>query len=254
MISYLTILFFIYISPPPSVVYMSNNGILTRTDVEELWKLIPKEYLQPEIVGTRGFIRKNFNQIKNADNGKGLELIKKIVDVIRTLLTDDEGNEVYYFPDTAAPLHLIISRGNNQPMHQDKLTGQKVYEKSYEKDEVGSNQSCGNVYTKPCHGLRVLVDLGSFDEGHEPRHFKVSIKNPDGTFTEKLDTVSRIIAMNAGAAGSGGKTSFFHGRYGSGITVQFDLALVRLHTLGKQRQLHGGGALNRMISSTNHGR
>lgn len=178
---------------------------------------------------------------------RGPEFIQKILDVIRPLLKDDEGNFIYSFPETAEPMYMIINRGNNQPMHQDQMTGQKVYAKSYEKDEVGPRESCGKEkYIKPCHGLRVLIDLGSF-EGHEPRHFKVSIKNAAGTFTEKLDTVNRIIAMNAGAAGSGGKTSFFHGRYGLGITIQLDLALGMICAQGKSQNITGGAALNQRL-------
>ena len=106
---------------------------------------------------------------------------------------------ILFLTENAEQLHMIIRRGNDEPMHQEKMTVQKVFEKSYEKDKIGQ-EYCGKVhFTKPSHGLRVLVDLGSF-QGHEPRHFKVSIKNADGTFTEKLDTLNRVIAMNAGAA------------------------------------------------------
>jgi hypothetical protein len=74
-------------------------------------------------------------------------------------------------------MHLVISRGNDNPYHQDKQTGKKVFERSYEKDTIGrKKESNGEMYTIPSYGLRVLIDLGSFDEGHTSREFKIAVE------------------------------------------------------------------------------
>jgi hypothetical protein len=170
-------------------------------------------------------------------------LIKKILDKLRPLLKDDEGNVVYSFPTTAVPMHLVISRGNGDPYHQDKQTGKKVFEKSYEKDTIGHKASNGESYTLPSYGLRVLIDLGSFDEGHTSREFKIAVQGRDG-YVEKLVTTKRIIAMNAGAAGSGSRSPYFHARFGNGITIQVDLSLDFLGSRGKIGAITGSGGLN----------
>ncbi len=140
---------------------------------------------------------------------------------------------------------MVISRGNGNPYHQDKLTGKEVFDKSYENDTIGKRQSELEKYTIPSYGLRVLIDLGSFDEGHPSRDFKIAVQSRDG-YVEKLVTTKRIIAMNAGAAGSGGRSPYFHARFGNGITIQVDLSLevAGLSAQYKSKNITGGGALN----------
>ena len=143
---------------------------------------------------------------------------------------------------------MVISRGNANPYHQDKLTGKEVFDESYVNDSFGRNKANQEMYTIPSYGLRVLIDLGSFDEGHSCREFKVAVQDGND-FVERLVTKNRIIAMNAGAAGSGGRSPYFHARFGNGITIQVDLSLEGTGLggrpkRGKKKTSTGGVALN----------
>ncbi len=169
----------------------------------------------------------------------GKEFIKKILEILRVLTAG------YNFPIDHVPLHMVISRGNRNPYHQDKLTGKDVFDESHEKDTIGQRMGNSEMYTIPSYGLRVLIDLGSFDEDHSSREFKIAIQGSDG-YVEKLVTKKRIIAMNAGAAGSAGRSPYFHARFGDGITIQVDLSLevTGLNARGRSKNTTGGKALN----------
>ena len=150
---------------------------------------------------------------------QGSKFVKLITDLVRPLA------EAYYY-DHNDPMHMVIGRGNKRPMHQDIRTGGNVYEDSHTNDKIDTFTSKGLKYTYPPHGLRVLIDLGSFEEPHNSRIFKIE-ENIDDNYVQKLVTTNRIIAMDAGAAGYDRRTQFYHGRFGDGITVQIDFSIRR---------------------------
>lgn len=182
----------------------------------------------------------NCNQIKAAG---GKKFINEILGVISPLLRH-KGKSVYFLT-ADEPLHMVIGRGNVNPMHQDKKTGKGVYEQSYDNDTIQLKTFNKIVYTKPSYGLRILIDLGSFDD-HKERCFKIAEKSGDD-FIVKLRIYNRIIAMNAGAAGASTQTPFFHGRFGDGISVQLDISLNGTMTSGKAKHLNGTNALRNQI-------
>ena len=63
-----------------------------------------------------------------------------------------------------------------------------------------------------------------------------------------LNTKARVIAMNAGAAGSGRKNQIYHGRIGDGVTVQLDLIHNKnTNSKGKAKTVGVGGIIKEMI-------
>ena len=63
-----------------------------------------------------------------------------------------------------------------------------------------------------------------------------------------LNTKARVIAMNAGAAGSGRKSEIYHGRIGDGVTVQLDLIHKKsTQSPGKARKIGVGGVIKELI-------
>ena len=151
-------------------------------------------------------------------------------------------------------MHLILSSDNTNPWHQDIQTGSKVYDLSYKLDSDKEIRSLGKRYLRPAHGIRVLIDLGSLNGKHDSRLFKFKEQKRNGESVEIFKTKSRVIAMNAGAAGSGGKNQIYHGRFGDGVTIQLDLILNKSHgkirgkaIRGKAKKVGVGGVINTWI-------
>ena len=91
-------------------------------------------------------------------------------------------------------------------------------------------------YLRPAHGIRVLIDLGSLKGEHNSRLFKFKEQKSKGIL---LKTEARVIAMNAGAAGSGGKSEIYHGRFGDVVTVQLDLILKKSTLIKNLQEFEG---------------
>ena len=141
------------------------------------------------------------------------------------------------------PMHLIVSSGNTAPFHQDMVTGRNVFDQSYKKDQDGQFTFLDKQYLRPLH--RVLIDLGSLLGEHNSRPFMFKERKSEDIL---LNTEARVIAMNAGAAGSGGKSEIYHGRFGDGVTVQLDLILNKSKKKGgKAKNIGVGGVINDLI-------
>ena len=99
-------------------------------------------------------------------------------------------------------MELVITRGNDDPWHQDVKTAAEVY----------IMNGCG---------LRVMFDLGAKADRTSNRVFKIHNGKNDGLEWDFKDHI--IIGMNGAAAGSQRKTKFHHARFGDGITLMVDM-------------------------------
>ena len=235
---YLTIIF--YFSPPPSMVYIGNSEFLSdQSELKKLVDSIPMKFRGDGVVDpAKGFTRIGFKKLYRAKGGKAF-----VISILRLLKPLFE----VYSVDRNDPLHLILSSGNTRPYHQDVQTGSNVYDESYKKDIDEYDWFCGKRYRRPANGLRVLIDLGSFN-GHNSRRFSFAIEKSKNNFSEIFTTTARVIAMNAGAAGSGRKSDIYHGRFGDGVTVQLDLVLKKKSGIhGKATKIGLGGVISALI-------
>ena len=231
---YLTIIF--YFSSPPSFVYIGNSGFLeNKNELKKLWNGIPREFLNCDDLNSKGFKRIKFTALMEANGGRAF-----VISILKLLKPLFSG----YSVEHNDPLHVIVSKGNTNPWHQDRVTGCRVYNQSYQKDQDGYLKFGGKYYLRPAHGIRVLIDLGSFSKEHDSRQFSFKMGEK-----KVLNTEARVIAMNAGAAGSGRKNQIYHGRIGDGVTVQLDLIHNKTtRSSGKAKTVGVGGVIKMLIS------
>ena len=235
MLTSFTIIF--YFSSPPSFVYLGNSGFLkNKNELKKLWDGIPLELLNSDDLNSKGFNRIKFKQLMEANGGRSF-----VISILKLLKPLFSGYSVEYND----PLHVIVSKGNANPWHRDIKTGSKVYNESYKKDQDGSFYFGGKYHLTPAHGIRLLIDLGSIYGEHNSRQFSFK-EGKSGDIL--LNTEARVIAMNAGAAGSGGKSKIYHGRIGDGVTVQLDLIHNKSTQLrGKAQKIGLGGVIKNLI-------
>jgi hypothetical protein len=110
---------------------------------------------------------------------------------------------------------LVISMGRDNAakmFHQDKQTGSNAFNR---------NKLKGVFHRETRVALRVLIDLGSYD--NQTRTMQFAIQRDDGTRDIVLTLDARIIAMDALAAGSGRESNVEHARVGNGITFSCDV-------------------------------
>lgn len=100
-------------------------------------------------------------------------------------------------------------RNNEQPMHQDRKTGECVFQRISRVGTLYPDRSL-------CFG-RLLVSLSN-----APRRMVYSVGEAGDPV---LVTTARYVFMDGPAAGSGLCSGFFHGRVGDGCTVSIDLAM-----------------------------
>lgn len=217
------------------MVYIGNSEFLSdKNELKTLWDGIPLECLKFDNLNSNGFKRIKFGPLMEANGGRAF-----VISILKLLKPLFSGYSVEHHD----PLHVIVSKGNKNPLHQDKVTGCRVYNQSYQKDQDGWFYFGRKNYLRPSHGIRVLIDLGSFSGEHDSRQF--SFKEGE---SEVLNTKARVIAMNAGAAGSGGQTEIYHGRIGDGVTVQLDLIHNKTTQLrGKAKTVGVGGVIKDLI-------
>lgn len=119
-------------------------------------------------------------------------------------------------------LEAVIRYGNSNPYHQDMKTGFGAFSRDTKSDMIGTRQAP--------YGCRILIDLAS-----ESRNMVFRVGEAGAVL---LASTSRIIAMNAGAAGSGGKGVVNHGRVGDGLAITLDIGL---NELGRRNvRVHAG--------------
>lgn len=146
------------------------------------------------------------------EKAANLDALNEIKNVLKPLI--DGGYRV-------ADCFLVLRRGDTSPMHQDKMTGSDAFART---GHIGWHATA-----RPA--LRVLINLGSYaagSVGERPMRFTLS----DGT--PLLQSMARIVLMDANAAGSGGSSmsNVFHGRIGDGVTLSLDLVLPRIMERG----------------------
>ncbi len=137
---------------------------------------------------------------------------------------------------------LVVSKGNNNPFHQDRMTGAEAFKRVGHADACwascgvraaltpvdgsypprASAASCGTLHIPCCvqeHGYRMLFTIQASGQAARPMVYKKD--GPDGP--ELLSTLAPVVAMDAAAAGFGRGTNVWHGRLGDGLTLTLDM-------------------------------
>jgi hypothetical protein len=115
---------------------------------------------------------------------------------------------------------LKPQQGNGSPMHQDWKTGSPSFNRAFDE--------CGTLYPPAllAPALRVLISAATLSDDHggqPPRYMRFTLDAKGGQ--EVLRSEARLVAMTGNAAGSGKFSNVFHGRFGDGTTLSFDLVL-----------------------------
>ncbi len=175
---------------------MLREGPVDAVLLANAWAAMPSEIRT--LCTDKGKVHAHLKVAAIARLASGKEFLAVIREILIPLIHDGG-------PYRVLDLELVARLADPNPFHQDKQTGWGVFQRDV---------------AKPKAGWRVLIDLGEYSGAHESR--TMAFKIGDDIVHE---TPSRMVAMNALAAGSGRIGPVHHGRMGHGVTVSVDLIL-----------------------------